>query len=964
MANAGLRGCLLMGAALQLGACGGGTGDDAVVEAAEVVISGPMQVLRGRRIEWTVHMPAQPADDPPTGYAITLPEATSRIRIDTTPCAPPATTGCQRWTIEAARDAVPGDHRFYVRPIGMRARPRGMDMQAPLVVLAPAEHHGRAERVVGDDRTVIVAARARDGGARLVGSGDNAFGQLASGYAAPPAIGSLDQIILPRKVAEYAVIDAAAAPGLPDQMVMGGSAVLVRRGGQVLAWGNASGGRLGFAGDTGDAQLVPRRLPEFDGAVALAEGSVRAFVSGTDGQVRVRVFGREGYVMPGITTPTDGGRTVPLTDVVQAVETFGKLVMLQSTGAVHSLNINEAALAGDSESTPAEVAAKAERVPGLPGDIVALAAGNDRLVARDALGRLWAWQQGATAETTTAPAPVTGIDGVVSHSVGYDGRGYAVRGDGSTWSWPPGGAAVRVGTLSRARSVSGSGWVITGHCSEGDGGLWRIDVTAEPQVQRQAGFGDDCAGTPDPTTDLIVRVSGRGSVTSTPAGLACGLGAESCGASFPAGSTVELQAFGAEGRLVRAWGGDCVPSPPFLVRATVVMPAADAARRAVCDVSFADDPPPRLRVSISGPGSVRLETPGKSTVCLRGSVGAIDECERGTSPVTLTALPATGAVFTGWSGACTGTAVTLVQTVVGGQSCTANFAEAPRATLVVRVEGGGTVTSVPAGIACGSACTITLPVDTRVTLTAAPAAGQRFTGWAGSCSGSASATDVLLSAARACTARFEADVAPPPPPPPSPLPAGNLVLNPGFEGAVGLGGLPATPGAWIGDATRASAGEGGVLPRSGALMLKFVATGLEASATLVSSQLWQVVDLSAWSAEIARGDVQADASAWFHRVAGGAGTDRRFDLRLLAFDGPIAEVPARYTANRALAVAAAVVDTTALAWQQAALSLLLPPGTRHVLVEIYAYEDVRNDAVAPEFDGHYADDVALVLRRP
>jgi len=55
---------------------------------------------------------------------------------------------------------------------------------------------------------------------------------------------------------------------------------------------------------------------------------------------------------------------------------------------------------------------------------------------------------------------------------------------------------------------------------------------------------------------------------------------------------------------------------------------------------------------------------------------------------------------------------------------------------------------------------------------------------------------------------------------------------------------------------------------------------------------------------------------------------------------------------------------TGAAWQQASLQLVLPPLTRVVLVEIYAYEDVLNDAQAPEFDGHYADDVVLTLTLP
>jgi hypothetical protein len=49
--------------------------------------------------------------------------------------------------------------------------------------------------------------------------------------------------------------------------------------------------------------------------------------------------------------------------------------------------------------------------------------------------------------------------------------------------------------------------------------------------------------------------------------------------------------------------------------------------------------------------------------------------------------------------------------------------------------GSGTVTSTPAGIACGGSCTATFADPTSVTLTAAPAAGSTFSGWSGACSG-------------------------------------------------------------------------------------------------------------------------------------------------------------------------------------------------------------------------------------
>jgi hypothetical protein len=48
--------------------------------------------------------------------------------------------------------------------------------------------------------------------------------------------------------------------------------------------------------------------------------------------------------------------------------------------------------------------------------------------------------------------------------------------------------------------------------------------------------------------------------------------------------------------------------------------------------------------------------------------------------------------------------------------------------------GSGTVTSAPAGIACPPTCSAAFPAGAAVTLTAAPAAGSVFAGWAGACS--------------------------------------------------------------------------------------------------------------------------------------------------------------------------------------------------------------------------------------
>ena len=69
--------------------------------------------------------------------------------------------------------------------------------------------------------------------------------------------------------------------------------------------------------------------------------------------------------------------------------------------------------------------------------------------------------------------------------------------------------------------------------------------------------------------------------------------------------------------------------------------------------------------------------------------------------------------------------------------------------------GGGTVTSSPSGINCGTACSTDYVVNTSVTLTASPAANSAFLGWTGCDSTSGATCTVLMSAAKSVTANFD-----------------------------------------------------------------------------------------------------------------------------------------------------------------------------------------------------------------
>jgi YD repeat-containing protein len=77
-------------------------------------------------------------------------------------------------------------------------------------------------------------------------------------------------------------------------------------------------------------------------------------------------------------------------------------------------------------------------------------------------------------------------------------------------------------------------------------------------------------------------------------------------------------------------------------------------------------------------------------------------------------------------------------------------------SLTVTPSGFGTVTSAPAGLDCGSACTGQFTVGSSVTLTATPNAGLMFLHWGGSCGTGTSPTVTVTmgTSGLACTATF------------------------------------------------------------------------------------------------------------------------------------------------------------------------------------------------------------------
>jgi hypothetical protein len=136
--------------------------------------------------------------------------------------------------------------------------------------------------------------------------------------------------------------------------------------------------------------------------------------------------------------------------------------------------------------------------------------------------------------------------------------------------------------------------------------------------------------------------------------------------------------------------------------------------------------------------------------------------------VVLTATPAAGSTFTGWSGACSGTGTCKVMMVqskevhatfsgTGVQTFTLNVTGAGTGSGTVTTQGGSPAINctITSGTRSGT-CTGSYTNGTSVSLVATATTGS-FDGWSGSCSGTGSC-GLAMTADRTVTATFTAPV--------------------------------------------------------------------------------------------------------------------------------------------------------------------------------------------------------------
>lgn len=198
------------------------------------------------------------------------------------------------------------------------------------------------------------------------------------------------------------------------------------------------------------------------------------------------------------------------------------------------------------------------------------------------------------------------------------------------------------------------------------------------------------------------------------------------------------------------------------------------------------------------------------------------------------------------------------------------------------------------------------------------------------------------------------------------------LANAGFEAAVAPApeGVPVRFGVWSGDHATLVGAEQGIVPKEGAHMFRFLRSdSVEPSSrgSIFNGNIYQVVDVRAFHAEITGGTAVVDWSAWFNSVPDSAVEKTKFVASVWAFAGDTAILPRNWAEKLyteiAYSSAKITADDDTQTWQRISGSMMVPPDSDFLVVELKVVPGEPAPVEgAVTFAGHYADDVQLVLR--
>ncbi|MEO8524427.1 MAG: hypothetical protein ABI460_06885 [Caldimonas sp.] len=747
-----------------LTSCGGGdlerTSNGDGVQAYVFLSPSEVSVAPGQTIEMQIDIADLPAGDSAAGYAISLSEEVTRIRIDTAGCSSGGTPSCQRWTIRPDVDAQPGEYGFDVRASGTFSRVAAGSMK--IRVLPPLRIGAAA--VMASGNQVVTST------GQMWANGSNEYGQTGVGFE---SVGfEVDEpFILPDSIESYVTVGSDTdwiSVASTGSTVAGGSVIGLKRDGTVWGWGHNPRVdveqpiyQFGFTSER-EIQLRPRQilgLPPIQAistgghsVLALArDGTIYAFGGGTDRRYNPNggaVVAGEPMAVP-LSAVTLLGGVVAIAGGVQNTGR-GRAVALRDDGSVWQFGRSDAPFfLRQSDLSVVPTAAIPQRVA-LPSAAVAVTASANFSLAATLDGALWSWT-----ETDPVPRLVAGVSSVVA--LDSDSQTVAaLDAQGVVWLWAFGQTPPRPveGVPRMARLANGAPrFAISAGCTPDRGSLWQLknlpynEPTSGRRVPGFAGRSDD--GCPDFTfVTLTLAKTGSGTVSIDPLlGSAevgfLGLCDTTCagplvvaGAILQRGG-VRVRATPAPGWQLDGFNPECADGAPALdVDTTCTARFVPAERIGL------------LSVSVSGSGRISSTPAG---------IDCGSDCNElyalGTE-IRLTAIADPGYAFIGWSGPsntnqrdCSDGTVTMnvvgkivpLTTIVDGQEvydwrteyplkhCTATFGPLPR--LSVAASAGGRVTSVPAGIDCGAVCSAPFAGGQAVTLSAVANAGYRFDGF-------------------------------------------------------------------------------------------------------------------------------------------------------------------------------------------------------------------------------------------
>lgn len=313
-----------------------------------------------------------------------------------------------------------------------------------------------------------------------------------------------------------------------------------------------------------------------------------------------------------------------------------------------------------------------------------------------------------------------------------------------------------------------------------------VQLTATPRDGTTPSFAGDCASTSatctvgmyhdrrvtvqlDPASfpiTIVASGNGSGSVDdfANPVGpnLRCsvtrGVAGSGCVTTYPFGAPLRFSPNANGSSKVTVTETACV-SAPCTVTGPITLTTTFTA--------------PEINVTGAGSGSGRVVDTAVSGIdCtitpggLSGSCSKVFDMTQATK-ANFNPLPATGSVFAGYSGLCSGI-----------QACSTSGDFPPNGQLVARFDlagaspqlltvngagnGSGVIQSGPAGILCtvtagvaGSGCSASFASGTMVTLAAGPTGTSQFVGWEGACNSTSMTCTINMAQAQSVTARFE-----------------------------------------------------------------------------------------------------------------------------------------------------------------------------------------------------------------